>query len=491
MTDYPICLNQHNRYVVIDTSDNWQKLIKYHILANTFDEISIEKSYVRNYLFPFSCSHFSGYTSAPTTDDIVKNDVLSIPLAKVGKNGIECYYEHLLFGKIGIRTLEVNSKRQAVKTIDEINSTIGKDIRLTIDIKLQNAIYELLSEHRSASCVVMNVQTGAILALVSYPGYNVNLFSKKVTRKLLKEIYNDPDKPLINKAISGLYAPGSTFKIITGLAALHYKVIDKNTRFNCSGYVELGNHKFYCWKWKYGGHGSLNLEEALEQSCDCFFYNIAKRINPDYIAQVANDFGLGFKTGVDLPNEKSGLIPNKAWKISKKKQKWTTGDSCNMVIGQGYVLTTPLQLAYMTAIFANGLKKITPHIYENAEIQPFKQLKYSKNDLKIILDGMYDVVNSNRGTARRSATDEYAYDFSGKTGSSQVCRISTKQRSAGKTTSDIYKEKEHALFIAFTPADNPKYAISVVVEHGGGGAAVAAPIVKNIVTELTKLNLTN
>lgn len=479
--DYlPSVIKQNDRYIVLKENISWNDLTKYYVISNKYPYVLIEKTIARHYASSIECSHFVGYTSSPNNIDIewAKNPSLSLPTAKVGKMGIERQYEHDLFGKVGIQELEVNSRRQVVRTINEIDSIPGENIKLTIDFKLQNEIYHILSEQVSASCVVMDVNTGAILAFVSYPGYDTNIFSKRIPSKLLQKIYADKANPLINKVSSGLYAPGSTFKIITGLAGLHYGIIDENTRFTCIGYSELGKHKFHCWRK--GGHGSLTLQQALERSCDVFFYNIAKRINPDKIAQVANDFGLGIKTGIDLPNEKSGLIPNKEWQRNKRKQKWTAGDSYNMAIGQGYVLTTPLQLAKMTCMFANGLKPIIPHIYKrnNEQNEINTKLKYKQEHIDIILDGMYDVVNSPSGTAKKCSLKQF--EIAGKTGSSQVKRITASQRASGKTTSHIYENKEHALFISYAPVDDPQYAVCVIVEHGGSGASVAAPIAKKV-----------
>lgn len=485
LDNLPNVIKQNNRYIVLKENISWNDLTKYYIINNKYLYLTIEKTIARHYASSISCSHFIGYTSSPNSNDIelVNNPNLLLPTAKVGKMGIERQYENDLFGNVGINELEVNSRRQVVRTISEIDSISGDNIKLTIDLKLQNEIYNILSEQVSASCVVMNVNTGAILAFVSYPGYDTNIFSKKIPSKLLKQIYSDKAYPLINKVSSGLYAPGSTFKIITGLAGLHYGIINEYTRFTCTGYSELGKHKFHCWKK--GGHGSLNLQQALEHSCDVFFYNVAKKINPNHIVKVANDFGLGMKTGVDLPNEKSGLIPTKEWKKKIKKQTWTIGDSYNMAIGQGYVLTTPLQLAKMTCMFANGLKPIVPHLYKNSNKESNNnELKYKQEHINIILDGMYDVVNSPSGTAKKCHLKQF--EIAGKTGSSQVKRITASQRASGKTTSDIYENKEHALFISYAPVDNPQYAVCVVVEHGGSGASVAAPIAKEVFLLLHK-----
>ncbi len=490
LSKLPRKINKRERCIVLQENVNYDTLTKYCVLSNLYPNISIDKSVSRYYPYSVEVAHFIGYTGSPSEADVKDslNSALRLPLAKTGKCGIEKTYEELLFGKIGIKKLEVNSRRQPVRTISEHPGEIGKKIELTINIDLQKAIYEILSEQISGSCIVMDIETGAILALVSYPGYDINIFSKQIPSKLLNEIYANPAKPIINKAVSGLYAPGSTFKVITALAGLHYGVIDAHTRFHCSGYCALGNHKFYCWRWKYGGHGSLTVQEALEQSCDCFFYNLSRRLNPDQIAKVANDFGLGVHTRIDIPNERSGLIPTKAWKQTKKKQKWTMGDSYNMSIGQGYVLTTPLQLARMVAIFSNNLRPVVPHLYKKFQLdEDIKPLKYDEKHIQIILDGMYDVVNSSRGTAHRSAINDPDFEFAGKTGSSQVKRISNARRAQGKTVFEDYESKDHALFIAFAPADYPKYAVSVVIEHGGGGASVAAPIARDVLLATRKI----
>lgn len=490
LNNWPTKISKQDRYMVLQESVDWNTLTQYYVLSNFYPNISINKTISRYYPYSFEVSHILGYVGAPSQADIEKsgNVALSLPFAKTGKCGIEKGYEGLLFGKVGIKTIEVNSRRQPVRTVSNQLGEIGKKIELTINLELQKTIYDILSEQISGSCIVMDIKTGAILALVSYPGYDINVFSRRIPVRLLNEVYSNPAKPLVNKVISGLYAPGSTFKVITALAGLHYGAINQNTRFYCSGFCTLGKHRFYCWKWKSGGHGSLTVQEALAQSCDCFFYNLSRYLSPDQIAKVANDFGLGKLTGIDLPNERSGLVPTKAWAQNKRKRQWTMGDSYNMSIGQGYLLVTPLQLARMTSIFANNLHPVVPHLYKKFHTeQNLKPLKYDEKHIQIILDGMYDVVNSRRGTARHSAIDDPNFEFAGKTGSSQVRRISNARRAAGRTVFEDYQSKDHALFIAFAPATYPKYAVSVVIEHGGGGASVAAPIARNVLLAIRRI----
>ena len=482
ITNPPKIIINANRYVTLQKNLDWSDLSKFYVTSSKMPGILIEGSHTRTYNFPYEFSHVLGYIGAPSKMDIDNNNnvTLSIPMAKVGKTGIEKQYDEQLFGIAGVKHVEVNAKRQFIRDIDNIKETPGDTINLTINLDLQLDVYKILSQYESASCIVMNARNGEILAFVSYPGYDLNIFTKKMNSKDLQELYKNPYNPMINKVINGLYSPGSVFKMMTAIAGLKKGVITKHTRFNCSGYSYLGNHKFHCWKWKNGGHGSVDLEDALAESCDVYFYNVAKMLSPDDIAQVAHDFGLGTITGIDLPYEKSGLIPTKSWKKNTKKQKWTTGDTFNMAIGQGFVLVTPLQLAKMMAILVNGQKVITPHLNKSFNISEIPVLNYSKEHIQTILNGMDAVVNSWYGTARNSAIDDKNFRFGGKTGSSQVFRITEKARRAGQTVSDDYWKKEHAVFCGYAPVHNPKIVVAVLIEHGGGGSQTAAPIARQV-----------
>ncbi len=488
LRNLPRIVTNSNRYILLQEDLNWTELSKYYITSSRIPGIVIEKNQVRKYIYPSEFSHIVGYTGSPTAYDLTNsgNSALSLPMAKIGKTCVEKQYNDELFGKAGIKHIEVNARRQFVRDIDSIAEIPGRDLNLTINLELQLEVYKILSQHESASCVVMDVDTGAIIAMVSYPGYNTNIFTNKIDGAALKELYDNPYKPMINKVISGLYSPGSVFKMITALAGLTKGVINENTRFNCTGYTEIGNHKFHCWKWKSGGHGSVDLEDALAESCDVYFYNVAKMLSPDEIAAVARDFGLGEPTGIDMPNEKSGLIPTKSWKKAKKKRSWTIGDTFNMAIGQGFVLTTPLQLAKMMAMLVNGQKPITPHLNKSFVTQNVPHLKYDPKHIQLIFDGMNAVVNSWYGTAHKSAITDEDFQFGGKTGSSQVFRITEALRRAGKTVSDDYWKKEHAVFVGYAPIDNPKFVVSVLVEHGGGGSQTAAPIARDILLAFKK-----
>lgn len=488
LKNLPKMITNDNRYIPLQENLEWADLSKYYITAFKIPGILIEKSQSRIYNYPCEFSHVIGYIGAPSKKDLEARDnaaVLFLPLAKVGKNGIEKKYDEKLFGTAGMKYIEVNSRRQFVKNIKDIKETPGDNVVLTINLDLQLAVYKILSKYKGASCVVMEAETGDILAFVSYPGYDINLFTQKVQTKTLQELYQNPYYPMINKVISGLYSPGSVFKMMTAIAGLKTGVITNNTRFNCSGYTLLGNHKFHCWKWKYGGHGSVDLEDALAESCDVYFYNVAKMISSDNIAKVAQDFGLGKITGIDLPNEKSGLIPTKSWKKKVKNQKWTTGDTINMSIGQGFVLVTPLQLAKMMAMLVNGQRTIKPHLTKSCLDEEISVLNYAQDHIQTVFDGMNAVVNSWYGTAKSSAIDDDNFRFGGKTGSSQVFRITEKLRRAGKTVSDDYWKKEHAVFVGYAPIDDPKVVISVLIEHGGGGQT-ASPVARDVLLATKK-----
>jgi penicillin-binding protein 2 len=474
--------NKNNKQILLQEDLDWNDLANYYVKSSLIHGLNIEKIQTRKYPYPKELSHVIGYIGPPTKTDLehTENIALSLPTAKIGKTCIEKQYEEQLFGKIGIQHVEVNSRRQFVRCISDNSSTPGDNIHLTINLELQLAVYKILSQHKSASCIVMDVNSGAILSLVSYPGYDTNIFTKRIKKEELTKLYGDPHKPLINKAISGLYAPGSVFKMITGLAGLNAGVITEHTRFPCTGVHEIGSYQFHCWKWKSYGHGSINLSRAISESCDVFFYNLAERVGADKIAATARDFGFGIPTGIDLPGEKAGLVPTKEWKQRTKHQPWTRGDTLNLSIGQGSLLATPIQLVRMVSMLANGLRPITPHIIQTETTAPQSPLKYREDHLSVILDGMYDTVNSETGTARRSSTNNPDYEMSGKTGSSQVYHITQGQRKQGKTVSDDYWLKEHAVFVGFAPEDNPKYGIAVLVEHGGGGAKAAAPIALDV-----------
>ncbi len=370
----------------------------------------------------------------------------------------------------------------------------GDDIGLTVDLGLQNYCVEKLLDKKSAALVVMDVNTGAVVSLASVPGYDPNAFNIGLSQVEWNAIISDPHTPLTNKAISGNYAPGSTFKMMVALAALEHGTISANTRVFCRGHVDLGNARFHCWKKH--GHGWVDMRGAIEESCDTYFYETSKRVGIDKIAEMARRFGLGKRTGIDLPGEKPGLIPTAAWKLRAMGVPWQGGETLVSGIGQGFVLTTPLQLAVMTARIATA-KQVKPHLIQwinsdgvskSAPIIKVPPLKISRGALQVVRDGMDAVMSGQKGTARRSQLKENGWDMAGKTGTVQVKRISIHEREKRvlKNKEKPWKERDHALFVAYAPVKNPRYAIAVVVEHGGSGAKVAAPIGHDVMLETLK-----
>ncbi|MDR0552576.1 MAG: penicillin-binding protein 2 [Holosporales bacterium] len=483
-------IDRSTRFILLQENVDWDTLAAFYILSSKIPGVNVEKNLTRHYLSPEIFAHVIGYTGTPTKSDLENSDntALALPTAKIGRCCIERGYNETLFGKTGIKNIEVNSRRQFVRLIDEIREVPGEDIKLTINKNLQEFVYNRLSNEESAACVVMNIHTGAILSFVSYPGYDNNIFNSKIDKAVLNELYKNPYKPMINKVVSGLYSPGSTFKMITALAGLSKGVITRYTTFHCSGEFSIGRYKYHCWRWKYNGHGSVNLVQAIAQSCDVYFYNVAMMLSPDDIAKVANDFGLGVPTNIDMTGEVSGLIPTKSWKKNKRKQPWTKGDTVNMSIGQGFSLSTPLQLARMVSILVNGMNPITPYLC-SLKKNIGNKLNYKKEHIDLIMEGMENVINDPRGTAYKARIIEGDFDFAGKTGSSQVVRITEKQRHEFKTVSDDYWKKEHALFVGYAPSDTPEIAICVLVEHGGGGSSKAAPIARDVFLEANKLRI--
>ena len=393
-------------------------------------------------------------------------------------------------GRGGSLKLEVNAYGRVMKEIEKIEGVPGKSLSLTIDSRLQQKAYNLFKQQdQSGAAVVLDVHTGEILAFVSAPSYDPNAMAKGLTAKEWKELVSNERNPLSNKAIAGQYSPGSTFKTIVALAALESGLVTPETRYSCTGQMFLGNHAFHCWRRQ--GHGALNVIEALMYSCDIFFYEAAQRIGIERIASMARRFGLGSKIDIGLKNEKPGLIPDKAWKKKRFGEPWQQGETVISGIGQGYILTTPLQLATMVARIANGGYEVKPTFTKVADQGHIKKINVASEYLEVVKQGMYDVVNVAGGTAYKSHFNINGQEMAGKTGSTQVRRITMKERQTRvlKQEELPWKYRDHALFIAFAPYDNPRYGVAVLVEHGGGGSSVAAPIASEILQEAIRLDI--
>lgn len=475
-------VSQKKRFMPILIQENltFEERVKIELNLPDLAGVFVEEGVSRYYPFGEIFAHPLGYTGLITEkDNTYNNPLLELPQFKIGKRGIEKFYEEKLRGKEGLRKIEVNVFGREMRELEEKEPHEGEDLTLTLDARLQTKAYNLL-KGIAASLVLINVQNGEILASVSTPAFNPNRLQEEWQNLIL-----NPRAPFVDKVVSGLYSPGSTFKMMTGLSALEAGVITPSTKIYCEGFLKVGNHTFYDWN-RYG-HGNVNLRHALKTSCDVFFYKIAPQTGMDRIATMAERFGLGLKTGIDVPNEKKGNIPTKNWKEAKFNDFWRPGDTVNAGIGQGFILVTPIQLAKMTAEIANGGYEISPHFLKGKEEEKGKSLNVSKRYLKAIKKGMYAVVNEQYGTAYHSRLSDSKYTMSGKTGTTQVKRITLKQREKGKRKNIPYEERDHALFVGFAPSDAPKYAVVVVVEHGGGGSSVAAPLASMLMEEALKL----
>ena len=458
----------------------------------------------RNYPYDESYTHVLGYVSEASENDILNNQSIKdnlVPGLKVGKTGLEKSFEDQLIGTNGIQRYEVNAYGKRINQVDQIDGLKGNTIKLTLDTEIQKKSAELL-RGMAGSINVMDIYTGDIIAMQSSPSFDPNLFIFGISQDDWQLIRNNPLKPLVNKSLSGLYSPGSTFKPMVALSALENKIITKDFKVNCTGKTEMYGQTYHCWKEK--GHGVVNLKEAMKQSCDTYFYEIARKLGVDRLRETSIKFGLGDKVlDKTFNNEKKGLVPDTKWKKNNLGKGWVLGETLITGIGQGYIQTTPLQLCLMTAQLANGGFKIYPKITINekdktaVEIKElmnegqdflesfgndqYTQLFDKKENIELIRNSMFASTNEIRGTSYSSRIEDPKYQFAGKTGTSQVKRITEAERELDLATKDIdYKNRDHALFIAFGPFKNPRYALSIVIEHGGSGSSVAAPLAKEL-----------
>jgi len=486
-------------FVPVTVRENlqWEDVSRIEVNAPDLPGLSIEVGQSRQYPFAHDFSHVLGYVAAVSEKEVTGDPLLELPGFKIGKNGVERVFDLNLRGKAGNSQVEVNAVGRVIRELSRQEGQPGDDLRLTIDRDLQKLAADRLKKEKSAAAVVMDIHNGDVLVLSSVPGFDPNEFVTGLSSRSWRRLVNDPRTPLINKAISGLYAPGSTFKMVVALAALEANIVRPDHRVFCRGFTQLGNARFHCWKKH--GHGWQDIYDAHKNSCDVYFYDIAKRIGVDRIAAMARKLGLGEKTGVDLPSEKGGVIPTRAWKKALIGTPWQQGETLISGIGQGFILTTPLQLAVMTARLANGGEAVTPRLVRPERIDgkddtpKFKKLAISRASLDVIRDGMNQVTNEHGGTAYRARISEKGMEMSGKTGTAQVRRISKAERETRvlKNHERPWRERDHALFVGYAPSDDPRYAVAVVVEHGGGGSKVAAPIARDLLLATQKRDPSN
>lgn len=450
----------------------WEELVMIEERSNEFPSLYIETDYIRYYPYKNSCAHLTGYMGFPSN----KKNFYDL---KIGKTGVERILENTLRGIVGFRKQEVNAKGKVLRDLDVDESAPGDDVQLTIDAKIQEYMASILPDS-GAIAVLLDLRNGDIIGMHSTPSFDPNILSNSINQKEWDVISNNPFLPLMNKSISMIYPPGSTFKLVTALAALDTGH-SKDQRFFCPGYFDWGGRRYYCTNRD--GHGNLNLQEALMKSCNPYFWNLALKLDINDVARVARELGFGGAYGLPLPMEHAGLIPDKTWKMLKYGKKWQMGDSLNMAIGQGYVAVNALQLTVMTACIASGGKKVMPRLIRKEDPQ-FHGIAVSQNAVKIVQEAMAMVVNSaGTGTIAKHHDDQYI--IAGKTGTAQVA--------AKKNSSDDYskdtvsrKIRNHGIFVGYAPVHEPRHACCVIAEHGGR-SSVAAAFVKDILLKAKSL----
>ena len=458
-----------------------------------------------------------GYVAEASENDLLNNEIIKnnhVPGLRVGKIGLEKTFENDLLGTNGVQRYEVNAYGKRISQLDHKEGVKGKNIKLTLDTEVQKLSNELLVG-KSGSISVMNIYTGEVIAMHSSPSFDPNLFLYGISTKDWNEIREDPLKPLLNKTVSGLYSPGSTIKPLVALSALENDVITPNQKVRCTGKMEMYGHTYHCWKEK--GHGIMDLRNGIKQSCDVYFYETARKLGVDRLNLTALKFGLGNTVlkGI-LANEKKGLVPSTKWKKDNLGRGWVLGETLITGIGQGYIQTTPLQLCLMTAQLANGGFKIYPRITVDENQESLESIKHkmaqsalkekqyasplrkveeflkighreyhplfrNPENVKFVLEAMFSSTNEFMGTSYSSRIEDPKYQFAGKTGTAQVKRITEQARELDLHISQIpYEERDHALYTAFGPYNNPTYAVSIIVEHAGSGSTAAAPIAKKL-----------
>ena len=465
---------------------SWSVLEKIETNKYNLEGIFIAEDYLRVYPYRDQLSHLLGYISKPNQQELTLPFISKMPNLDIGKEGLEKSFNPLLVGKAGQREIEVNSNGRIIREISKVDSIRGEEVYLSIDLRIQQYAINLLKSHRAGSINVINIKNGEILCMASTPTYDPNKIIQKPNKEYWESILANTLSPLTNRSIQGLYSPGSTFKMIVAIAALKHGIINIDTTHSCTGKIGFGNRLYHCWKTN--GHGKMNVTDAIKQSCDVFFYEISKKLGIDKIAEVAKDFGLGQSYDISMPNQKTGIVPNKKWKKEKIGESWYAGETLISAIGQGFVLTNPFQLAVMTSIIASNGKIVEPTIIKDNPVSFKTNEKYS-NEIKIIKKAMFQVVNENKGTAFKSRLEDIK--FAGKTGTSQVRRISLSERESDdfREKEQEWKNRDHALFVGYMPYDNPKYSISVIIEHGGSGASTAAPIAKQVFNYINELEV--
>ena len=499
---------------VIIVSDNltWSEFSRLNLFLHELEGVqpvvSVARFYENN-----SSAHAVGYVSEISARDLKKKKYLknlNIKGVAIGKTGLEASLDQEMLGTPGYLRYEVNAFGKRIKQVSTNEGLKGKTYRTTLDLEIQKTAAQALENVSGAVCV-MDIYSGDVVSMVSSPNFNPNSFVHGVNKTEWDELQSNRDKPMINKAVSGLYPPGSTIKTLTALSALENDVVSPNLQIKCDGYIDFYGEKFHCWKKS--GHGTLNLRGAIKRSCDVYFYEVARKLGVDRLAKTAEKFGLGKKVLENFNEEKAGVVPNTKWKLNQIGKNWYLGETLHAGIGQGYFLSTPLQLCLMTAQLANGGFKIKPRLVVDENNQANNLQKYlefreknpndqdsidlqvfnfnleplfrNQENINFVKDAMFAASNEAGGTSYGSRHRDEKFMFAGKTGSSQIKRFTAAQREAEVKQAEItYKERDHAWFVAFAPVNDPKYAISVLVEHGGSGSSAAAPVAKKVIKKI-------
>ncbi|WP_433990341.1 Peptidoglycan D,D-transpeptidase MrdA (plasmid) [Pseudoseohaeicola sp. NH-UV-7] len=469
---------------------SWEDVSKVAVNAPAMPGITPEVGLSRVYPRGSDFAHVVGYVGAVSDYDLERiedpDQLLRIPRFQIGKVGLEAKREEILRGKAGAKRVEVNATGRVMRELDRREGQAGSDIQLTVDHKLQ-AYLQARLVGEAASAVIMDCDEGDLYAIGSAPTFDPNLFVRGISSADYSSLLNNKYRPLASKSVQGTYPPGSTFKMITAMAALEEGLITPDETVYCPGHLDVGGRKFHCWKR--AGHGFMNLEDSLKQSCDVYYYDLALKVGIDKISAMANRFGLGVRHDLPMSAIAEGLTPTKLWKLQTHDSEWRIGDTANSSIGQGFMLASPLQLAVMSARLATG-RSVTPRLIRTIDgvEEPSgagEPMGMNENNLRKMRKAMFAVSNDRRGTAYRSRIIEDAFRMAGKTGTSQVRNITAAERRSGVIRNEDlpWERRDHALFVSFAPMDRPKFAVSVVVEHGGGGSKAAAPIARDLMLQ--------
>ena len=489
--------------IIVSDNLSWPEFSRLNLFLHETQGIKPVVALARKYVADGSSTHILGYVSDISIKDLEGSELfreINTPGLKIGKNGLEKILNDSIVGKPGIQRFEVNAYGKRIKELKLIQGVVGKDFKITIDQEIQKFATDLIKE-KSGSICVMDIYTGDIVSSVSSPIFDANKFVHGISRKDWQELISNTRKPLINKSLSGLYPPGSTIKPIVALSALENDIINPKKIIQCKGSIEMYGQKYHCWKEK--GHGFMNMRSAIKQSCDVYFYEVARRLGVDRLSVTAKNFGLGDRVLKNFNEERSGIVPDTKWKLKHIGKGWVLGETLISGIGQGYFQSTPIQLCLMMSQLANGGYKIQPRIIDDKyALQPtinawrekfvsdneninqarLTKLYRNKENIKFVLDALYGATNEPMGTSYRSRHTKEEYIYAGKTGTSQIRTITAEERKLKLKNKDLpYEKRDHALFVAFAPYKNPRYAISVVIEHGGAGSSGAAPIAKKVI----------